>query len=224
MFLVFPFVLLFSLNKRQASANAVYTICRIWAKVWYLIIFIRHKRIYSAPNSGQQQYIYVANHCSYIDIPQLLRATQQPIRVLGRHDLAKVPVFGIIYRSATILVDRSNRENRAKSLTRMKEVLNNGISIFIFPEGSFNETNDLLKSFYDGAFKLSMDTNIAIKPIIFPDSGNRLHYKSIFSFTPGISRSVFLEAAKPDSYNNVQAFKQAVFTQMENALCSYKKA
>jgi len=226
MLVVFPFILIFSWVGKKRGGNLVYAACRSWAFLWYTFIFIRHKKIYASPHDEHKRYIFVANHTSYIDIPQLLRATRQPVRVLGRHDLAKVPVFGTIYKAAAILVDRSSRENRAKSLTSMKNVLDEGISIFIFPEGTFNESEEPLKHFYDGAFKLAIDTGVSIKPIIFPDTTRRLNHKSIFSFTPGICRSVYLEEIKPntDSASGMAELKQTVFERMQTALLYYRKS
>lgn len=201
----------------------VYYTLRTWAVIWYPLHCVWHKTVHPAQCDKKQQYIYVANHSSYLDIPQLLLATRRPVKVLGRHDLAKMPVFGTIYRSATILVDRSNMRSRVESLNTMKAELKNGVSLFIFPEGSFNESDQILKPFQDGAFKLSMDCNIPVLPVIFPDTTKRLSHRSIFSFTAGFSRSVLLEAVRPKEVNNPSELKQKVFEAMQSALLSYRK-
>lgn len=223
MLVVFPFILIFSLFKNNTGNACVYYTLRIWAVVWYPLIFVRHKKICPAQYDKKQQYIYVANHASYLDIPQLLLATRRPVKVLGRYDLAKTPVFGTIYRSATILVDRSSMRSRVESLNAMKTELKNGVSLFIFPEGSFNESGHILNPFQDGAFKLSADCNIPILPVIFPDTARRLSPESIFGFTPGLSRSVLLEAVRPEEMNDSAGLKQKVFESMKNALLYYGK-
>ncbi len=225
MLIVVPFVLLSSLLGKERGGNLVYIICRWWAVLWYFLIFIWYKEIFLAPHKKNCQYIFVGNHRSYLDIPQLMRAMHQPVRVLGKHDLAKTPVFGIIYRAAAILVDRGSRENRAKSISIMKAVLAKGISIFIFPEGTFNETGKPLKDFYDGAFRIALETGTPIKPIIFPDTLRRFHYKSIFNFTPGICRAVYLEEIGVVDFEkgDTAALKQKVYTEMEKALKLYEK-
>ena len=225
MLISLPFIVIFSLFGERKGKDLVYVTCKVWSSFWYCLIFIRHKKIYLAPHHYAQQYIFVANHKTYLDIPQVMMAMRQSVRILGRHDLAKIPVFGIVYRAAVILVDRSNNRNKSKCLFMMKKALERGSSIFIFPEGSFNETDKTLKTFYDGAFSLSMKTGIPIKPIIFPDTIKRLHYKSVFSFTPGISRSVYLEEIKPDEFlpNDIKSYRQKVFEQMWNALTQYQK-
>ena len=121
------------------------------------------------------------------------KAYRQPIRPLGKVEMSKVPVFGFIYRNAIVTVDRSSAANRSNSVRLLKSILGKGISVLVFPEGTFNMTTQPLKNFYDGAFKVAIETQTPIKPVLFLDAYRRLNYKSIFSLTPGRSRILYLE-------------------------------
>ena len=225
MIIVFVLVLFILLLGKIRGGNLVYVVCRIWGKCWYFLNGIRHKEIYETPYDYNKQYIFVANHSSYLDIPSAVRCMHQPVRVLGKVEMVKYPVFGLIYRAAVIVVDRSDAEHRAKSVRALKAAITKGISIFIFPEGTFNESDKPLKDFYDGAFKTAIDTQTSIKPILFVDNIKRLHWKSIFTLTPGISRCVFLDDIKVDGYKikeDVQLLKQKVYKVMEEGLLRYE--
>ncbi len=155
---------------------------------------IHHRNQFDAPHDTNRQYVFVFNHISYLDIPVIFKSIRkQHFRILGKAELGKVPIFGFIYRQAVVMVDRSSQENRAKSVRQLKSVINKGISVVIAPEGTFNMTHHPLKEFYDGAFRVAIETQTPIKPILFLDAYDRMSYKSIFSLTPGKSRSVFLE-------------------------------
>jgi 1-acyl-sn-glycerol-3-phosphate acyltransferase len=158
-----------------------------------------------------------------MDIPMVVKSIRQPIRILAKSELAKIPVFGFLYRKATVMVDRSSAENRAKSVMRLKAILRREISIVIFPEGTFNMTGDPLKEFYSGAFRIALETNTPIKPVIFPDTVNRLHYDSIFSFTPGICRAIFLEEIPVTgmTLKDADLLRHIVYEKMEDALRAY---
>ena len=223
MLLALPFVLLFSLFGINGG-NLVYVVCNIWARLWYIFICMRHKEIYEAPHDKSRQYIFTANHSSYMDIPVLVRCMHQPVRVLGKHEMVKFPVFGIIYKAAVILVDRSSPEKRARSVRALKAALNHGISIFLFPEGTFNETEQPLKEFYDGAFRVAIETQTPIKPLLFIDSLNRMHWRSIFELNPGRSAVVFMKEIPVDNYTmkDVQLLKQQVYETMETGLMKYR--
>ena len=224
MFLVFPFVMLSLLLGNIKGGNLIYQLCRLWATIWYALIGIKHQEIYEAPHDRSRQYIFVANHISYMDIPPVVLIAHQPVRILGKYEMVKLPVFGWIYRAAVILVDRRNSETRAKSVRALKSALKKHISIFIFPEGTFNETTKPLKDFYDGAFRIAIETETPIKPIILADTIDRLHYKGIFELTPGINRVIYLEEVpvKGLTMNDIQSLKECVYTQMESALKRYR--
>lgn len=220
MFIVVVLALLSALFGKLKGGNMVYIICNWWARAWYFLIGIHHREIYEAPHNRQKQYIFVANHISYMDIPCIVRCLHQPVRVLGKHEMVKYPVFGIIYRLAAILVDRSSPEKRAKSIRALKAALQRGISIFIFPEGTFNETGKPLKDFYDGAFRVAIETQTPLKPVLFIDTLERMHYRGLFELTPGKCRCVFLEEISVDGYTikDISSLKQHVYVKMEEGL------
>jgi 1-acyl-sn-glycerol-3-phosphate acyltransferase len=59
---------------------------------------------------------------------------------LSKVELGKVPVFSVVAKNLAVLVDRSSMTSRVKSMKKMKEILNDGISVWIFPEGTRNKT------------------------------------------------------------------------------------
>ena len=224
MFIAFPLVLICLLLGEIRGGNFIYKICKAWSAIWYLSIGIRHQTIVEEAADPNKQYIFVANHISYMDIPTTMLAINQPFRVLGKHDIVRYPVFGFIYKAAVILVDRSDARNRTQSVRALMGALNKGISILIFPEGTFNETTKPLKDFYDGAFRLAIQTQTPIKPLLYLDNMERLHYSSIFSLKPGISRVVSLPAISVEGYTSkdVAALKEKVYRVMEGGLVSFK--
>jgi 1-acyl-sn-glycerol-3-phosphate acyltransferase len=226
MLLVAPFVLVASLFGKIKGGNIIYRLCNWWADLWCFLIGIRHRNFYEVPHDKNKQYIFVANHISYFDAPVICKTLHQPVRVLGKVEMSKVPVFGFIYRNAVVTVDRSSAEHRARSVRILKSVIKKGISIFIFPEGTFNETHQPVKDLYDGAFRIAIETQTPIKPILFLDSYSRMHYGSIFSLNPGRSRSVFLEEVPVAGLTpkDLPVLKQKVYEIMERKLRAYKAA
>ncbi|MBS1729756.1 MAG: 1-acyl-sn-glycerol-3-phosphate acyltransferase [Bacteroidetes bacterium] len=223
MFFVLPFVFLSLLFGKIQGGNFIYRICTFWAFTWYFFVGIRHKEIYEAPLHKKKQYIFIANHISYMDIPALVRSIRQPIRALGKKEMIHWPVFGWIYRTAAILVDRSSAEKRAKSVRALTAAIDQGISIFLFPEGTFNETGKPLKSFFDGAFRIAIETQTPILPMIFPDTIKRMHYRGFFELTPGVCRTIFLKEIPVEGLNlkDLPALKALAYSNMEKALLKY---
>jgi 1-acyl-sn-glycerol-3-phosphate acyltransferase len=226
MLLIVPFVLVGSFFGKIGGGNFIYRMCCVWGDLWFFCIGIPHRNLYETPHDRSKQYIFVANHISYLDAPVIVKTLRQPVRVLGKIEMAKVPVFGFIYRNAIVTVDRSNAEKRAKSVRILKSVIRKGISIFIFPEGTFNETEKPVKEFFDGAFRIAIETQTPIKPVLFLDAYNRMHYRSVFSLSPGRSRSVFLDEISVAGLTSADLpkLKQQVYEVMDRKLREYKAA
>ncbi len=223
--LMFPLVVAASFFGKEKGGNFIYKLCKIWADGFYLLTATYHKNQYEVPHNRDKQYVFVFNHISFFDIPIIMKTIRrQHFRILGKAELGKVPIFGFVYRQAVVMVDRSNPENRAKSVRQLKSVINKGISVVIAPEGTFNDTHKPLKEFYDGAFRVAIETQTPIKPILFLDGYDRLSYKSIFSLTPGKTRSVYLDEVPVEglTINDVQDLKMRVYKIMEEKLIAYK--
>ena len=224
MLLLFPFVIIATLFGRIKGGNIIYNICQLWADIMMVFWGIRHSNIYEVPHDTNKQYVFVFNHISYMDIPIIMKAIRkQHFRILGKAEMAKIPVFGFFYRNAVVMVDRSSAEKRAMSLKRLKAVIRKGISVVIAPEGTFNMTTNSLKDFYDGAFKIAIETQTPLKPVLFLDTYDRMSYKTIFSLTPGRSRAVYLEEISVEGLTNqdLTVLKEKVYKLMEEKLISY---
>ena len=226
MLLIFPFAIAASFFGRIRGGNMVLRLCMLWADCWFPLIFIWFKKIYETPHDKSKSYIFVSNHISYLDAAMLVKAFRQPIRPLGKVEMSKVPVFGFIYRNAIVAVDRSSPANRSNSVRILKSIISKGISVLVFPEGTFNTTTEPLKDFYEGAFRVAIETHTPIKPVLFLDAYRRLSYKSIFSLSPGISRLLYLDEIPVDGYtmNDIGLLKEKVFAIMKNKMIEYDGA
>jgi 1-acyl-sn-glycerol-3-phosphate acyltransferase len=225
MLVALPFVVVGSFFGKIKGGNFIYKVCKVWGGLWYIFVGIYHKNVYEVPHDTRRTFIFVANHNSYMDIPPIVLAINQPVRVLGKYEMVKYPIFGYIYKCAAILVDRRDAERRAKSVRQLKAALRKHISIFIFPEGTFNESVVPLKEFYDGAFRIAIETHTPIKPVLFVDAVDRLHYSSIFTLTPGKCRVVFLDEIPVAGLHmkDLPQLKETVHKIMEAGLRRYRK-
>lgn len=225
MIVLFPVFVFASLLGKRRGGNIIYATCRFWADCWFFLTGIHHKNIYQEPHDKSRRYIFLSNHISYFDIPVMMKAVRgQHIRILGKSEMASIPLFGFIYKHAVVMVDRNNAAKRATSLKILKSVLAKNISIFICPEGTFNTTNAPLKNFYDGAFKIAIETQTPIKPVLFLDTYDRLNYKNFFSLSPGRSRAVYLHEITTTGLTpaDLVFLKEKVYAQMEEALIRYE--
>jgi len=148
-----------------------YKFLRLWSWIFSMLTFIRYS-FYGRENfKPGRSYIYVSNHTSFLDIPGLTMLFPGEYRPLAKKELLRIPVFGWIARSAAVIVDRSSGESRKKSMDKLKRMLLDGLSILIFVEGTQNRTKEPLQPFKEGAFRIAIDTQQPILPMVVVGAG-----------------------------------------------------
>jgi len=217
----FPIITIASLFKNIKSRKLVFKLIRIWLKMWLFIIGMNVTRKGNAPH---EKCIMIANHISYMDTLVLFPATNNYFRMLGNKEMSRLPILSIVYKQIAILVDRSSQRSRMKSFRLMMSMVKRGTSVFIFPEGKFNTGEEIMKDFYDGAFKLAINTQTPIYPIVLPDTVNRWHYSVIWKLSPGKNRVIFLDKVdvKGMTLDNLEELKKSVHNLMCNELKKYR--
>lgn len=133
-----------------------------------------------------ETYIFCANHNSFLDTPAFVWAVPHTTKPLGKVEMTKVPIFGFIYRYLVILVDRKSPESRRASMVAMKQRLSEGISVLVFPEGQMNKGQDLLQPFFDGAFRMAVDSQRPVVPVVIHNSKRLLPPTGGLKLIPGI--------------------------------------
>ncbi len=131
-----------------------------------------------------KSYMFIANHASLIDVMLMLSVMKNPAVFVGKKELIKLPVFGYVFRKTSIYVDRSSEKSRKEVYVRAQQKLNQGLSIAIFPEGLVPEESVVLAPFKNGAFRLAIEHQIPIVPMVFYDVKKRFSW-TFFSGWPG---------------------------------------
>ena len=176
-----------------AGGDTVHKIGRIWAKCILALSNIRVTvKGFSNLKPGRS-YIYMANHMSNFDIPVLQAYLPVQFRWLAKAELYKIPVFGYaMKRAGYISIDRSDRKSAIESLNKAVNIIRDGVSVVIFPEGTRSSTHNI-QPFKKGGFFLAVDSGVPIIPIIIHGT-ERIMPKKQLLIKPG---NVTLEIAKP---------------------------
>jgi len=221
MILVFPFILLTSvLFKDKKAQDIIFFFLRVWAKAFSVLCYFPVKTIGGTNLKRNKAYIYVCNHNSYLDAIAVLQAIKGSFKPLGKIEMVKTPIFGIIYRRVVVLIDRKNIESRARSVEDLKYNLNLGQSILIFPEGTMNQGDEPLAEFYDGAFRLSIETQTPIVPMVILNARKLLPRKNPMAIHPGIINCVLAEPFEVNGIveRDLQKLKESVYNCMKDII------
>jgi 1-acyl-sn-glycerol-3-phosphate acyltransferase len=188
-------------------------ISRIWMQIWLPLVgcpfSIRGKENFKKGNT----YIVTCNHNSLLDVPLSSPFIPGPNKTIAKSTFAKVPLFGFYYMKGALLVNRKSERSRRQSFDKMKAILARHIHMCIYPEGTRNRTEEPLKKFHDGAFRLAVETGAAIIPAVIFNTKKVLPANKPFWFWPGKIRMHFLEAIEPGGLTSEQ-LKEKVFAVM----------
>jgi 1-acyl-sn-glycerol-3-phosphate acyltransferase len=218
---ILPVVLLVAMLSAAGGTKAqpnIHALITVWSKWWLFLIGMPVKVVSPLPPKGT--YIIIANHISYLDSIVLFSAINGHFKALGKMEIAGIPLVGFLYRQIAILIDRSSAASRAQSMKKMLEALQSGCSIVLFPEGTFNETDQPLLPFHDGAFRLAATSGVPLLPLVVPDTVNRWHYSAWWKFSPGVNRAFFLSSvtANGTTPTELRELKRKVSDDMAAAL------
>lgn len=122
--------------------------------------------------------VIVANHQSNFDLFVLGQVVPQRTVAIGKKSLGWIPLFGqLFWLGGNVLVDRKNAYQARKALQKTTRVLQNGTSIWIFPEGTRNP-GDTLLAFKKGAFHMAIAAGVPIVPVCVSRYARRLDLNS----------------------------------------------
>ena len=222
MLLIYIPFLISGLWKEPKRTVLFIRLSRIWMKAFFTLTGVR--RIFKGKEHFEKgkNYVVVCNHNSFMDVPLTSPALPGGNKTIAKIEMAKIPLFGIMYQRGSVLVDRKSEESRKSSFGKMKEVLSMGLHMCIYPEGTRNKTTEPLQRFHDGAFRLSTETGHAVLPAVIFYSKKVLPQKPSFFFWPHRIEMHFLPAFSPDGLTSEQ-LKEKVFVAMRDYYVLHNK-
>jgi 1-acyl-sn-glycerol-3-phosphate acyltransferase len=192
-----------------------YSFLWIWSWIFSMLTFIRYDLRGREKIDRGTSYIYVSNHTSFLDIPGVRLLIPGEFRPIAKKELLKIPVFGFIVKAATVVVDRSNPQSRKQSMEALREILKGGISILVFAEGTQNRSKEILQPFKDGAFRIAIDSQLPIVPLVVVGAGP-LMPPGTLTIKPGKIKVIAGEPIPVEGLttDDTQALKQKTFERM----------
>jgi 1-acyl-sn-glycerol-3-phosphate acyltransferase len=116
--------------------------------------------------------VFAANHISTLDPMAFIPAIPRRVAILVKTELFRVPILGKAMRVAQFVsVDRSDRESAATSLAQCVELLRQGISFAVYPEGT-RSRDGRLRPFKKGAFLMAIQAGVPVVPVSIAGAQN----------------------------------------------------
>ena len=167
----------------------------------------------------EKNYIYIANHRSWLDQPSVIAAAPQLLHFLGKEDYFSYPFLKTTLRLFRCVPVKKGQ--RSELIERLEKCLQDGGSLVLYPEGTRSRDNTFLP-FRSGAYVLSAKTGVEIVPLYIHGAYENLPPASSFMMLrpqpihvevgePFVVPSEFLEDPETSGYQEeyIQAFEQS---------------
>ncbi len=196
---------------------------RFWGTTCCYLGFIIPKVTYESPLPKNQQFVFCANHISYIDIVCCGSLLPGFNFFMGKAELAEIPLFGIWFRTLDIAVKRSSIKGSYRAYVEAGEQMDRlGANLIIYPEGRIPQDAPKIKfPFKAGAFRLAIEKQVPIVPITLPDNLARFDLDN-FKGSPGKMR-MFVHTpieTKGLSLEDIPALQKKVYDVISSQLKS----
>jgi len=114
----------------------------------------------------KKSYVFMPNHLSILDAPLLFMIIPQPVRVISKKEIFRIPVIGQVMRHVNFVsVDRRGKKGGKESIEKATKLMKEkGYSFLIFPEGT-RSPNGKLQKFRRGGFFLAINSRAPIVPV-----------------------------------------------------------
>ncbi len=134
--------------------------------------------------------VFMSNHQGNLDIPALTLAIPRRFAWLAKAELFRIPVFGAAMRAAGYIpIDRAHGRQAHRGLDAAVQQVGTGVSLVVFPEGTFTRDGSLL-TFKPGGFLLAGRAGAPVVPVSI-DGSLRVNPPRQLALHPGIISVTF---------------------------------
>jgi len=211
-----PFFLFSYFRPDPQKTERFISYSRVWMKIFLTLVGCPLKVKGREHFKKGETYIVLCNHNALIDVPVSSPGIPGGNKTIAKIEMARTPVFGLLYKTGSVLVDRKSEVSRRESFAKMKDVLDMGLHMCIYPEGTRNTTDQPLKSFHDGAFRLALLTKKNIIPSLIFNSRKAMPIGKSFFLWPYPLELHFLEPVAVEETDTVESLKLKIFSMMKD--------
>ncbi|HDD43334.1 MAG TPA: 1-acyl-sn-glycerol-3-phosphate acyltransferase [Candidatus Desulfofervidus auxilii] len=156
-------------------------LARYWAKTILWVSGVKVKILGLENIDFKRPYVFAANHQSQYDIFTLLAHLPIQFKWMAKKSLFYIPLVGWGMKACGYIpVERENPKAAYQAILKALEIIKQGFSIIIFPEGT-RSLDGNIRSFKSGGFVLALRAKVPIVPVsiigtfsILPKSGRRI--------------------------------------------------
>lgn len=170
--------------------------------------------------AADEAVLYIGNHRSYFDILISYPYLKGPTGFVAKKEIQRIPLLNTWMTYVDCLfLDRTDPKEGMKTILQAIEQVKNGISVFIFPEGTRN-CGDELMEFREGSFKIAQKSGCRIVPVVQNNNSALLEdhfpfFKSAHTIIE-FGKPIDIKELSPEDKKHVGAYTQTIIQEIYN--------
>ena len=149
----------------DTNGNKAHRFLTYWAKANLVLAGLRVRIEGLEYLDPKQTYIFMPNHASFLDILVAFAYVPHNFRIITKEEIFRIPLMGWALKwSRQIPMDRSNPRKGLASLRQASNLLQEGISIVVFPEGTRTPDGEI-QDFKATLFILPIRSGVSVVPV-----------------------------------------------------------
>jgi 1-acyl-sn-glycerol-3-phosphate acyltransferase len=154
-------LMLLGIRERRAAGRYTSAALKVLFALGGISVRVSGRENMAAPGAK----VYVSNHASYFDVLALMEALGVSYHFIAKKEVLDMPLIGtFLRRMGHFSFDRSDAGARVRQAQEMKDALERGESLFVFPEGTFT-ADEGIRHFQLGAFKAAAASGAPVIPV-----------------------------------------------------------
>ena len=174
--------------------NHTHKVIKIWMRVQMKLLGIK---IETEGNLDESCDLVLMNHQSLLDIIVMEHIHNRDLAWVAKKEIADLIFFGHIIKAPRMIsIDRENKAGIMHLFKEVKDRLDKGRPIAMFPEGTRSDGSKMLK-FKAGAKMVANKYKLKVQPVLIFNTRNIVDSKKLEA-TPGIVKVIYLDPIQAD--------------------------
>jgi 1-acyl-sn-glycerol-3-phosphate acyltransferase len=183
----------------DAEGNLAHRCISQWARTSLALAGLRVHIEGQERLNPQSTYIFMPNHASFLDTLLAFAYIRCDSRNIIKEEVFSIPLMGsVLRRSGQIPLDRKNPWKALRSLRQAADLLKQGVSIVVFPEGTRTPSGEI-QEFKTALFILPIRSRIPVVPVLIEGTFRALKRGSIL-LNPVPLKMTFYDPIPTDSF------------------------
>ncbi len=133
-----------------------------------ILINLIAKEIIIKGHYDKSAQMYIGNHTHSLDIALMEYVIPEKLISIAKKELGEIPIIKyMLTKTDMILVDRKDKRSIIKTITEVKDRVDRGMKIMVYPEGTRNKINPKkLLPWKKGVKAIAEKLNLKVQPFV----------------------------------------------------------